>query len=58
MVRLFSFALLIAVLSLPANAGEVKIKHGGLTLNANLNVALGKTLADRVVLMLHGNLAH
>ena len=58
MVRLFSFALLIAVLSLPANAGEVKIKHGGLTLNANLNVALGKTLADGVVLMLHGNLAH
>ena len=58
MVRLFSFALLIAVLSLPANAGEVKIKHGGLTLNANLNVVPGKKLADGVVLMLHGSLAH
>lgn len=58
MIRLFSFALLIAVLSLPANAGEVKIKHGGLTLNANLNVAPGKTLADGVVLMVHGTLAH
>ncbi len=58
MVRLFSFALLIAVLSLPVQAEEVKIKHGGLTLNANLNVAPGKTLADGIVVMLHGTLAH
>ena len=34
MVRLFSFAFLMVFLSLTANAKEVKIKHGGLTLNA------------------------
>ena len=45
-------------LATPVRAEEVKIKHGGLTLNANLNVASGKTLSDGVVLMLHGSLAH
>ncbi len=63
MVRLFSLALLMAALVLPAvaqpvQAEEVKIKHGGLILNANLNVASGKKLADGVVLMVHGALAH
>ncbi|MEE1557095.1 MAG: alpha/beta fold hydrolase, partial [Alphaproteobacteria bacterium] len=57
MVRLFA-ALLFGALVLPAQAEEVKIKHGGLTLNANLNLAPGKSLADGVVLMLHGSLAH
>ncbi len=61
--RLFPLALLITVLALSvlapaANAGEVKIKHGGLTLNANLNVAPGKKLSDGVVLLVHGTLAH
>ena len=37
--------------------GEVKIKHAGLTLNADLTLAPGKKLADGVVLMTHGNLA-
>ena len=41
-----------------AEAEEVKIKNGGLTLNANLNLAPGKSLADGIVLMLHGTLAH
>ena len=41
-----------------AGAEEVKIKNGDLTLNANLNLASGKSLADGVVLMLHGTLAH
>jgi len=58
MFRFLFLALLMAVLSLPAKAEEVKIKHGGLTLNANLNVAPGKKLSDGVVLMLHGTLAH
>lgn len=57
MVRLFA-ALLFGALVLPAQAEEVKIKHGGLTLNANLNLAPGKSLAGGVVLMLHGTLAH
>jgi len=62
MARIFTLAVLLAALftalALPAWAEEVKIKHYGLTLNANLNVAPGKSLADGVVLMLHGTLAH
>lgn len=58
MVRVFVVALLFGALVLPAQAEEVKIKHGGLTLNANLNLAPGKSLADGIVLMLHGSLAH
>ena len=58
MVRVFVVVLLFATLVLPVQAEEVKIKHGGLTLNANLNLAPGKSLADGVVLMLHGTLAH
>ena len=42
----------------PAAAEEVKINHGGLTLNADLELTGGKTLADGVVLMTHGLLAH
>jgi pimeloyl-ACP methyl ester carboxylesterase len=42
----------------PLKAEEVKIKHGDLTLNANLNLAPGMSLADGIVLMLHGTLAH
>lgn len=58
MFRVFGVALLFAALGLPAQAEEIKIKHGSLTLNANLNLASGKTLGDGVVLMLHGTLAH
>ena len=58
MVRVFIVALLFGALVLPAQTEEVKIKHGGLTLNANLNLAPGKSLADGVVLLLHGTLAH
>ncbi len=61
MIR-FAASLLVAAAVLmpgrPAPAEEVKIKHGGLTLNANLNVASGKKLSDGVVLMVHGTLAH
>ena len=42
----------------PLKAEEVKIKHGDLTLNANLNLPPEKSLANGVVLMLHGTLAH
>ena len=42
----------------PAPAEEVKINHGGRTLNADLELAGAKTLADGVVLMTHGLLAH
>ena len=46
MVRVFVAALLFGALVLPAHAEEVIIKHGGLTLNANLHLASGKFLAD------------
>jgi len=39
-------------------AEEVKIKHNGLTLNADLTLAAGKKMADGVVLMTHGDMAH
>ncbi len=39
-------------------AEEVKLSHGGLTLNANLEVVSDKGLADGVVLITHGLLAH
>ena len=58
MVRAFLIILFFSALVLPAQAEEVKIKYGGLKLNANLNLAAGKSLADGVVLMLHGSLAH
>ena len=55
----FALALSLVVLT-PATgaAQEVKIRHAGLTLNANLTLAPGKTLPDGVVLMVHGALAH
>ncbi len=39
-------------------AEEVKLSHGGLTLNANLEVAGEAGLAEGVVLITHGLLAH
>jgi len=41
-----------------ASAEEVKQPFNGLTLNANLDLAEGKTVADGVVLMTHGTLGH
>ncbi len=42
----------------PVKAQEVKIVHENMTLNANLNLPSEMSLADGVVLMLHGTLAH
>jgi pimeloyl-ACP methyl ester carboxylesterase len=39
-------------------AGEVKLRHGDLTLNANLEKASGNWPAGPVVLLTHGTLAH
>ncbi len=51
---------LIAVLAvaLPAAAEEIRIKPGAHTLNAQLDLASGKTVKDGVVLIVHGTLAH
>ncbi len=58
--RRLSAALLVglALLATPAAAEKVKIKHAGLTLNGKLELAGGKTLADGLILLLHGTLAH
>lgn len=39
-------------------AEEIKLKQDGLTLNGNLRLAPGKRIADGVILMTHGGLAH
>lgn len=41
-----------------AGAEEVKASYNGLTVNANVVLAEGKTLADHVVLLTHGTLTH
>lgn len=56
----FGAILLLAGLALSsaAAAREVQLEHKGLTLNANLELAEGKGLADGLILMTHGTLAH
>ena len=41
-----------------ANANEVTLPYKGLTLNASLDLADDKSLADGVILITHGGLAH
>ncbi|HEX9628167.1 MAG TPA: hypothetical protein VGA00_14595 [Acidiferrobacterales bacterium] len=41
-----------------ARADEVTLPYKGLTLNAELELVAGKKLADGVVLITHGGLAH
>lgn len=51
--------LLLGVLSAGrVHAGEVTLKHQGLTLNAELELAPGRKLADGVILITHGMQAH
>jgi len=47
-----------SLLAFSANAEEVKAKYDGLTVNANVVLAEGKTLADEVVLFTHGTTTH
>ena len=51
-------AFLLSTLSLAATAEEIKQKLNGLTVNANLVLAEGKTLNDKIVLFTHGTLTH
>jgi pimeloyl-ACP methyl ester carboxylesterase len=41
-----------------AGAREVALPHRGITLNGTLTIAEGKSLADGVVLMVHGTMQH
>ncbi len=51
-------AILFLGSTVSPRAEEVKLSHGGLTLNANLEVVSNEGLADGVVLITHGLLAH
>lgn len=54
-----SIALLIGFLSsVSAHAEEVTLRYHGVTLNAILERAAGKTLADGAILITHGTQAH
>ena len=53
----FIFILFLLIAS-SAFAEEVELKHGDITLNANLEIAEGKKLEDGVILMTHGTMAH
>ncbi len=50
--------LLLLTASTATHAKEVTQQYRGMTLNANLELADGKTLKDGVVLILHGMMAH
>lgn len=55
---LLGFLLGVSALLNPALAKEVSLPYQGLKLNADLTLAPGKTLADGVILITHGSLAH
>lgn len=50
-------AVVLGVAALTVNAKEVTIEHRGITLDANLELAGGKTIADDTILITHGALA-
>lgn len=53
-----ALAILIGSAVAVASADEVTLRHKGLTLNASLDLAASKKLADGVILITHGGLAH
>jgi len=58
-IRAAAFCLVALLPAIPAHADEVKIKlKSGLTANALLDLAPGKTLKDGVILVVHGTAAH
>jgi pimeloyl-ACP methyl ester carboxylesterase len=57
-VPILAVALIAGQAIAPAEAAEVKIRHQGLTLNAELELAPGKTVANGLALMVHSTLAH
>jgi len=50
--------MVLLMVSVSLQAKEVTQQHRGLTLNANLELADGKSMQDGVVLLLHGAMAH
>ena len=58
--KLYIFHLIAAWLTMAhlAYADELTLPYKGITLNANLELAAGKTIADGVILITHAGLAH
>ncbi len=56
--RILGLSLALALAGAGVSADEVKLAHGGLTLNANLETAAAAWQKGSVVLMTHGTLAH
>ena len=54
----FFITILSLVLATMTEAKEITIKYKKLTLNAELELAEGKTVKDGVILITHGSLAH
>lgn len=52
------FLPLLLLFAAPTQAEEVYIKHNGMHLLANMEMAPGKTIDDGIVLMTHGTTAH
>lgn len=48
----------LALCSVTAAAKEVTLRHRGLALNANLELAAGRKIADGVIVITHSGLAH
>lgn len=51
-------AVALGCAAVAVEAKEVTLRHKGLTLNANLELAAGKKLTDGAILITHGTLAH
>ena len=51
-------AVALGITAVAAEAKEVTLQHKGLTLNASLELAVGKKLADGAILITHAGLAH
>lgn len=60
MIRRYLLVMVLGVSAMfnSALAAEVSLPYKGLKLNADLALAPGKTLADGVILITHGSLAH
>lgn len=56
--QILAVLILLAALPLSSRAEEVTIPFKGLTLNANLEMADGKTFKDGVIVITHGTLGH
>lgn len=62
MMKYLNASILIALSAIifanPVFAKNIQQSHKGITLNANLELAAGKSLKDGVILITHGTLAH